>query len=441
MRRIACFILLVNALAVHAQDAYLNTSFVPRYWKANEPWPISARVRNLNGTTPLITFRVDWRFNNGPIQVGNTQSTTGILPGQYWPYTHPAPFNVPASGGTLKVWVVGVGDTNHANDTLFFPVDVLNAWATKTVLLEQYTGTWCQFCPIPNETTNTLNDDPLIIVAKHHNGDELSSASSTAYWQQFNANYSPSGVMEQEEFGTLPDNANYDLWSGWADLRKQGVSPASIGITAGFNAWQRVLTVDLAIGFTAALAGEFVVNAYVVQDNIPGVQVAGGSNYMHQQVVREVMGGASGTASVIPGTTAAGATYNHQYSMVIPEEWDTGNLRVIATVTEKRNNTSWTVNVAEGDLVLTSVDERALAPFFRAWPNPASGSAFVQFDQTMPSALIQLLSVDGRLVTEQRQASPVDRAELRIPQDCARGSYLLRVTSGSRVATTTMQVE
>ncbi|MBK7946876.1 MAG: hypothetical protein IPJ85_16935 [Flavobacteriales bacterium] len=46
MRRIACFILLVNALAVHAQDAYLNTSFVPRYWKANEPWPISARVRN-----------------------------------------------------------------------------------------------------------------------------------------------------------------------------------------------------------------------------------------------------------------------------------------------------------------------------------------------------------------------------------------------------------
>ncbi|MFZ1692303.1 MAG: hypothetical protein WAT74_03810, partial [Flavobacteriales bacterium] len=284
MRRIACFILLVNALAVHAQDAYLNTSFVPRYWKANEPWPISARVRNLNSTTPLITFRVDWRFNNGPIQVGNTQSTTGILPGQYWPYTHPTPFNVPASGGTLKVWVVGVGDTNHANDTLFFPVDVLNAWATKTVLLEQYTGTWCQFCPIPNAVTNTLNDDPLIIVAKHHNGDELSSASSTAYWQQFGANYSPSGVMEQEEFGTLPDNANYDLWSGWADLRKQGVSPASIGITAGFKAWQCVLTVDLSIGFTAALSGEFVVNAYVVQDNVPGVQVAGGSNYVHQQV-------------------------------------------------------------------------------------------------------------------------------------------------------------
>jgi hypothetical protein len=208
---------LLSAALSLAQDAYLNTSFVPRYWKANEPWPIAARVRNASSTVPLITFRVDWRFNNGPIQVGNTQSTTGILPGQYWPYTHPTSFTAPASGGTLKVWVVGIGDTNHSNDTLYFTVDVLSAWATKSVLIEQYTGTWCQFCPLPNEATNTLNDDPLIVVAKHHNGDEYSSASSTAYWQQFSANYSPAGVMEQEEFGTLGDDAAYDQWGARAD--------------------------------------------------------------------------------------------------------------------------------------------------------------------------------------------------------------------------------
>ncbi|MBK7946878.1 MAG: hypothetical protein IPJ85_16945 [Flavobacteriales bacterium] len=49
--------------------------------------------------------------------------------------------------------------------------------------------------------------------------------------------------------------------------------------------------------------------------------------------------------------------------------------------------------------------------------------------------------MDGRVVTEQRLASSVDRAELRIPQECAKGSYLLRVASGDRLATTTMQVE
>jgi len=442
MRRITFLVLFVHAVSGIAQDAYLNTAFVPRYWKANEPWPLSARVRNLSSTVPLITFRVDWRFNNGPVQVGNTQSTTGILPGQYWPYTHPTAFSVPASGGTLKMWVVGVGDSNHANDTLFFTVDVLGAWATKSVLVEQYTGTWCQFCPLPNATTNTLDQDPLIVVAKHHNGDELSSASSTAYWQQFNANYSPAGVMEQEEFGTLGDDAAYDQWGPRADQRKQGVSPLSITLSSSFSAWQRLLTVDLGVTFVAAQTGTFVVNAYIVEDNINGVQVAGGSPYVHHQVVREVLGGANGTAGVIPATTAAAATYNHQYTFTVPEQWNDANLRVVAMVTEKRNGTSWTVNVTDGDLMLVSVPEAsAAAPFFRVWPNPASEAVFLEFNEPVGEMRAQLLSTDGRLVREQRQAQASGRISFDLPKDCATGSYILRVIADGRVSYRSFMVE
>ncbi|MFN3875723.1 MAG: Omp28-related outer membrane protein, partial [Flavobacteriales bacterium] len=286
---------LLLTLAAHGQDAYLNNSFVPRYWKANQPWTITARVRNASSSAPLFTFRVDWRFNDGPIQAGGTQSTTGIGPGQYWPYTHPVPFNQPESGGVLKVWVVGVGETNPANDTLYFTVDVLGGWTAKSVLIEQYTGTWCQFCPSANAATDALDADPFIVVAKPHNNDELSNASSTAYWAQFNANYSPSGVMEQEEFGTLPDNANYDQWDDWAELRKQGVSPAAITIAAEFNAWQRNLTVQVSVTFQAALSGQFTVNAFILEDNVPGNQVAAPPGYIHQQVVRHVFGGPGGT--------------------------------------------------------------------------------------------------------------------------------------------------
>ncbi|MBK6342254.1 MAG: Omp28-related outer membrane protein [Flavobacteriales bacterium] len=442
MRRITLLMLIAHAAFGLAQDAYLNTAFVPRYWKANDPWPLSARVRNASSTVPLITFRVDWRFNSGPVQVGNTQSTTGILPGQYWPYTHPTAFNVPASSGTLKMWVVGVGDSNHSNDTLYFTVDVLSAWATKSVLIEQYTGTWCQFCPLPNAATNTLNDDPLIVVAKHHNGDELSSASSTAYWQQFNANYSPAGVMEQEEFGTLGDDAAYDQWGPRAEQRKQGVSPVSIAVASGFNAWQRLLTVDLAVTFTAAQTGTFVVNAYILEDSINGVQVAGGSPYMHQQVVREVLGGANGTADVIPATTTAGSTYSHQYTFTVPEQWNAANLRVIAMVTEKRNGTSWTVNVSDGDLTEVHVPESATAEgFFRLWPSPARDMAFIDFEPSVGSAQLQLIGADGRVVLEQTIQSSAGRVSLPIPPDCATGSYLLRAIAGDRVGTRTLVIE
>lgn len=434
MRSLSTLTFLVLSASASAQDAYLNTAFVPRYWKAGQPYAIAARVRNASGTTPLITFRVDWRYNNGPVQVGNTQSTTGIMPGQYWPYTHPVSFNQPAQQGLLKVWVVGNGDANHANDTLYFPVDLLDVWATKSVLMEQYTGTWCQFCPIPNSTTNVLDQDPLIVVAKHHNDDELSSANSIAYWEQFNADYSPAGVMEQEEFGSLPDDAAYDQWGARADQRKLGVSPASIALTAGFNAWQRVLSVHLGVTFTAAITGEFVVNAYIVEDNVPGNQVAGGSGYIHQQVVREVLGGANGTAGVIPATTAAEATYDHEYTFDVPVQWNDQNLRVIAMVTEKRNGTSWTVNVVDADLTLVGIEEQSATSLpIRIQPNPALHHAWIRMPQDAYAARIQLISTDGRVVHAWSGTPQHGLVQLSDLDQLPAGAYIVRVEANDRV--------
>lgn len=439
MNRFTASAALLLALAAQGQDAFLNTSFVPRYWKANQPWTIAARVRNASSSAPLITFRVDWRFNNGPIQTGNTQSTTGIGPGQYWPYTHPIPFNQPAGGGVLKVWVVGVGESNPANDTLYFTVDVLPAWAPKSVLIEQFTGTWCQFCPAANAATNALDADPFIVVAKHHNNDELANASSTAYWAQFNANYSPSGVMEQEEFGTLQDNANYDQWGAWADLRKQGVSPVAMGIGADFNAWQRELTVQVNATFQAALSGQFTINAFLVEDNVPGNQVAAAPGYIHQQVVRHVFGGPGGTAGVIPATAAAGATYSHTYAFTVPEQWNHLNLRVVALVTEVRNGLTWTVNVADAGLTPVGIDEAGAARF-RLWPNPSQGQAWVTLPAAAEAAQVELLNADGRLIWTERVAGAAP-TPLAGAGGLPAGAYLVRLVTSQGTAHQRLLIE
>lgn len=424
MRSFVLFVALFTGTVLMAQNAYLTNGFVPRYWKANTDYVINVRVRNSSSTTPLITFRVDWNWNNGPVQAGNTQSTTGISPGQYWPYPHPIPFNKPESAGTLKVWVVGTGDTDHSNDTLTFPVGVLANWTTKSVLLEQFTGTWCQFCPNPNTTTNTLDADPLIVVAKHHNNDDFDVPSSVAYWGQFNAEYSPAGVMEQEEFGTLPDDAAYLEWGVRADLRKTGVSPAQIDITPGFNDWTRLLTVDLSVTFTAAVSGDLTVNAYIVEDNVPGPQVAAAPGYIHHQLVREVLGGTDGTSGVIPATTTAGGVYTHQYTFTIPEEWNSDNMRVIGTVTEHRPAGTHTVNVSDDDVVLVGVAERDPTPIMRTYPNPATELLWVELRDATPAA-VQLLSADGRVVLQQRTSSA--RISLEGFGDLAPGAYVLRV--------------
>ena len=433
MRPIVLSIALLLGTALAAQNAYLTNAFVPRFWKAGTDWTVSARVRN-SVADPLISFHVDWRWNNGAVQVGNWQSTTGISGNQYWPYVHQIAFNQPESAGTLKVWVVGAGDTDATNDTLYFPVGVINNWTEKSVLMEQYTGTWCQFCPNPNETTNALDADPFIVVAKHHNNDEFTSASSTAYWAQFSANYSPAGVMEQEEFGTLQDDAAYDLWSARAELRKQGVSPAIIDIDAAFNDWTRLLTVDVTTTTTAAITGDLVLNAYVLEDNVPGPQTSASPGYIHHQLVREVLGGASGTSGVFPATTSAGSLYTHQYTLTVPEQWNSNNLRVIAMVTERRNGTSFTVNVADADLVAVGVEERSQAPVLNVFPNPTSGDLFITLTGSTGQVHVQVLTIDGRCVIDQRENSIGSALRVDGFASLAAGTYLVRVQQNGLVS-------
>ncbi|MBK7945444.1 MAG: Omp28-related outer membrane protein [Flavobacteriales bacterium] len=430
MRKLICSIAFLSSIALSAQNAYLTNCFVPRYWKANTGWEIAARVRNSQSGAPLISFRVDYRFGNGPVQQGDWQSTTGINPGQYWPYVHQIPFTSPSADGTLKVWVVGIGETDPANDTLSFPLTVIPQWATKSVLMEQFTGTWCQFCPTPNATTNALDADPLIVVAKHHNADEFSVQSSTDYWAQFSANYSPSGVMDQEEFGRLQDDAAYDQWGARADLRKLGVSPVAVSAMPAFNTWTRMLAMDVIADFKAAVSGQFVLNAYVVEDQVPGPQTAGAPGYLHQQVVRAVLGGPTGVAGVIPSTTVANTIYSEQFALQVPQEWNHTNLRVIATVSERSAAGTWTMNVSDNALIEVGVGEEP-GLRFGLFPNPARDAVRLRLPSDSP-ARVRLFAADGRMAYDSSVVPIGGLALIERPASTEPGLFLIRVDQDGR---------
>lgn len=418
----------------NAQNAYLTNAFMPRWAKANTDYAINVRVRN-SAATPLITFRVDWRWNNGPVQTGNFQSTTGITGNQYWPYPHPIAFNQPQGVGVLKIWVVGSGDMDHTNDTLTFPMGVLNSWATKTVIMEQFTGTWCQYCPDPNALTNTLDADPLVVVAKHHNADEFSSPASTAYWGQYNANFSPMATLEQSEQGTYAANANFAAWTAEVDLRKTGVSPVNLTINPEFNYWTGDLSVELTANFTYGLTGDFIVNAYIVEDNVPGPQTNAAPGYIHQQVVREVLGGGSGTSGVIPATTVAGVPYSHTYTYSVPANWNWNNLRIVATVSQRVGSTLHAVNAGSGYFVALGMEEgSALSSALKVYPNPSSTDLWFELPGDAARGAITLITADGREVLHRElvltgNAMHVDGFETLAP-----GAYVLRVQRGDAIA-------
>jgi len=425
---------LVVTTASHAQNAYLTNAFMPRYAKAATDYPITVRVRN-SVATPLITFRVDWQWNNGPVQMGNFQSTTGISGNQYWPYQHPISFNQAQGVGVLKIWVVGSGDTDHTNDTLTFPMGILGNWAVKTVLLEQFTGTWCQFCPLPNDTTNALDLDPQVVVAKHHNADEFSSPASTAYWNQYNSNFSPTATLEQGEQGTYIANANYPLWRNEVELRKTGVSPVTLAINPEFNYWSGELSVDISATFTYGLTGDLIINAYIVEDNVPGPQTSAPPGYIHQQVVREVLGGGAGTSGVIPATTVAGVPYAHTYNFSVPIEWNSYNLRIVATVSQRVGSTLHALNAGSGNFVAVGVAERTdLSSALTVFPNPCSTELWITLPGDPANATVELIAADGREVMSRRLVIGNEAVHLDGFEAIAPGAYTVRVQRGDAFA-------
>ncbi len=431
LRSLLMVSLFTTAAAASAQDAYLTNYYIPRFIRTGAPNTIDVRVRNFS-SSPLFTFRVDWRWGNGPVNEGFWQNTTGITGSQYWPYTHPAAFEPAAPGaGMLKIWVVTFGETNPANDTLFFPVTAISQWSEKSVLLDAWTGTWCPYCPPANTMGNLLNTDPYIVVAKHHAADEYSSASSTEYFNQYNVTYTPAGVMDQGEYGMYAPNPDHDQWDAQTQARLQGVSPVSVYVNATVNDWTRDLTVTISANFQTAFNGEFTLNAYLLEDNMPGTQNNAPANYVHEQIVRDVMGGTLGVPNAVPSAPVAGTNYSHTFTRSVPAEWNISNLRVIGYITHRQGASAYTLNVAKGGLLPVGVAEGATRnALCRIAPNPTVDHFTVEVPDMTGQATLTVIAADGRAMLEQ-QVVLVPGAPLQVA-DVAKlpaGTYQVRIAT------------
>lgn len=430
LRCATLFALAMAPLFSAAQDAFLTNAYMPFFVKANTDIPISVRVRNAV-TAQLFTFRVDWRWNNGPVQLGFSQTTTGISGNQFWPYEHPTPFNVPQGGGLLKVWVVGVGEQNTSNDTLTFRVTALDQWATRSVLLEQWTGTWCPQCPPANTAGNTLDNDPQVVVAKHHAVDEFSSGASTAFFTPYGVSFTPAGVMDQGEYGTYVPNPSAAQWGQEVDQRKLGVSPVQLGIGAGYNALDRMLTVDMSATYTYGLSGEHAMNVFILEDDLAAPQANAPANYFHQQVVRDVLTGVQGDDSIIPSTPVPGTTYTATWGFIVPEDWVAQNIRAVGFVTHRDNAGAYTLNVrSTSSLVVGLGDQMTRATALRAYPNPTLGTLFLDLPEAQGAATLQVFAADGREVLSQAVVFAGSLLGVAGFDGLAPGAYVLRMVYG-----------
>jgi len=230
----------------------------------------------------------------------------------------------------------------------------------KKVILEEFTGINCQFCPQGHVIANNIKAaDPnnVFLINIHVGGFSTPSAGQpdfrtpfgTAIVGQTGATGYPAATVNRMVFPGLQQGAvgttamNRNNWTSAANTTKAQASYVNVALQASINVQTNVLTVTVETYYTGTSpVATNKLNVALLQNNTLGPQTGGnmGNNYVHEHRLVHMITGQWGTN--IPTTTSG--TFNTQtFTYTIPAAYNAvpvelGELELVAFVTETQQN-------------------------------------------------------------------------------------------------------
>jgi hypothetical protein len=236
----------------------------------------------------------------------------------------------------------------------------------RKVVLEDFTGVRCGFCPDGHVKAKALQDanpGKVFVIAVHAG----SYAAPLQGWANFTTPFGeaidrqalpmgyPAGTINRIVYTdllqtTTQNNMTYSskiamsrgAWATGASRAMALSAPVNIGAKATFDAATRELTVKVDMYYTAdQSADENNLNVALVQDKLISNQSGGSANYEQNHVLRHLLTGQWGEA--ITDTKTIGSKVTKTYKYTVPADYNgtslTGggavvveNLKVVAFV-------------------------------------------------------------------------------------------------------------
>ncbi|MFO8054662.1 MAG: Omp28-related outer membrane protein [Bacteroidales bacterium] len=240
------------------------------------------------------------------------------------------------------------------------PVD--STIQNKKVVLEEFTGINCPYCPDGHRIANdvmTANAGDFFIINIHtgsyadpgNNDPDYRTSYGPSLAAQANVSGFPAGTVNRHLFPSWSQSSGTAMSRGhWGNATNQilaETSYANIAMDAQINLQTKQMTVDVQIYFTDTVAPSTVnLNLAVNQNNIPGPQAGGATynpsqmlpngDYNHMHMLRELITGQWGD---VIDTTAMGTLIQRQYTYSIPNDingvpMEMPNLEVIGFIAE-----------------------------------------------------------------------------------------------------------
>lgn len=211
----------------------------------------------------------------------------------------------------------------------------LNA-QTRNPVLEFCTGTWCQWCPcghdIIEEQVYVLVPN-AIVIAYHGAGSDP--------WKNFHGNE----ILDMLALSSYPTGTadrtiapvSRGQWPARMISRKNVAPTVEINSDINYDPATRELDITVDVIALEELAGDYYLNVLLLENGLVYSQTGngsctGGTNYIHDHVVRDMINGALGDTLNNGQTWIAGDTITVEVSTVVSQSYVDLNCDIVAFV-------------------------------------------------------------------------------------------------------------
>jgi len=139
---------------------------------------------------------------------------------------------------------------------------------TKKVLIEEFTGSWCGYCPVGALIVEDLmTENENIIGVGVHVDDAMEIEQSNFLETTYQNSSYPSGMVDRTPYdGAVSLNAGY--WSYF--VNNQLLMTSTCGLAMRSKVSGNTATVEVHAGFNTELDGDYRVTVYLIEDEVTG---------------------------------------------------------------------------------------------------------------------------------------------------------------------------
>lgn len=411
---------------------------------------LGVAVKNM-GANAITSLTINW--NDGTDH--SATIATNIAIGATATVNHTTPVNYStAQSNNINIsisQVNGVADSDPSNNTGTDNILTVSQLATKKVVIEEGTGTWCQWCPrgaVAMDYMDATYGAGYIGIAVH-NGDPMTVS---AYDAGVDFGGYPSAHVDRLSLDIDVSSSSFaaaynthKLMIPAADIM---IEPSVVGNAASIVASAKFYTnitsanyrlgvIIVEDGVTGTGSGYNQANAYAgggygpmggyesLPANVPAAQM------VYNHVGRALLGGFNGQANSVPTAIADQSTHSYTFNYTIPATSNVNNMKAVAVLI---NNTTGEIVNANSAYLSPNVGVANVESIdLNVFPNPATDKVNVTFEAKGGNYTIDVIDLTGRMMSTEvvsnangSQSIEINTSELKA------GNYILTVsTEGS----------